>query len=234
MDPTIYIGDVHGDWDTVAFIAKQARDQNATLIQVGDFGVGFTKSQGINKEKRKLKLLRDRLKLYKCKLLVIRGNHDDPSYFPSNIDDVIEFLPSECTRVVNNKKHIFIGGAISVDRCLRKQDVSWWVDEPINYKALKKFKIAKDVDVIVTHSAPLQSPAPSNKDVLENWFRRDPNLKKELSFERKALTNFCSDIICLKRPVTWIYGHFHESLSYQNSNINFKQLDIDEAWEPRI
>ena len=123
---------------------------------------------------------------------------------------------------------------MSIDRAFRTQGTSWWEDEGINYDDVEKFDIPEDLDVMVTHTAPLQSPAPANKAVLQNWFNKDPTLEDDLKFERAFLTKICSGIWRTERSILWVYGHFHESLSSQHEDITFRQLDINEGWEHRV
>ncbi|MFM7429855.1 MAG: metallophosphoesterase, partial [Flammeovirgaceae bacterium] len=78
----IFIGDVHGEfYDLIQKLANHDI-RNSTLIQVGDFGVGFKSKEN---EINQLERLNDFLKANKNVMYVIRGNHDDPAYFDGRV-----------------------------------------------------------------------------------------------------------------------------------------------------
>src|SRR6476659_7355935 len=86
----IFIGDLHGKFRELARLVAEKQIINTTLIQLGDFGVGFLPPAV---EQAQLKDLDATLKSANNALYAIRGNHDDPSYFTgspryplSNID----------------------------------------------------------------------------------------------------------------------------------------------------
>ena len=231
----VYLGDIHGEWNIVECLAKDLKNQEseATIIQVGDFGVGFPDQMQGRKEGKRLDYLCSVLAQNNCKLLVLRGNHDDPAKFPGLWQDRIEFLPSNTRRLIYGKDHLFVGGAISVDRVGRKEGVSWWHDESIDVNGMMEL-LASDPtrpQVIVTHTAPNEANLPTPKWV-NSLFSKDKTLKQELQRERDALSIVFKKFADRGRPIDWIYGHFHCHRILDVGGIIFRQLDINETYFP--
>ena len=74
----IFIGDIHGQFQIFLDLLKSKKYQSKTLIQVGDFGVGF---YPLDQEYNSLNKINSYLVKNNNFLYVIRGNHDNPKYF---------------------------------------------------------------------------------------------------------------------------------------------------------
>ena len=74
----IIIGDIHGKFAELTEQLTRLQIEHTTLIQVGDFGVGFFP---LAEEQAQLAALNDVLRTGDNQLYVIRGNHDNPAYF---------------------------------------------------------------------------------------------------------------------------------------------------------
>ena len=74
----IFIGDIHGNFRKFLSDLKDKSYQNTTMIQVGDFGVGF---RLLDKEYSLIDPINTYLKQNNNILYVFRGNHDNPDYF---------------------------------------------------------------------------------------------------------------------------------------------------------
>jgi len=162
---SIYIlGDMHGIYIKLFNLINQGVFSNSIIIAVGDFGVGFG-----GDEVKTLNKLNRRLSKTNTKLFVVRGNHDNPNWFKTTIDKTLKipiftnivFVEDYTVLTVlcnENKTNILcIGGAISIDRILRKENVDWWKDEKlvIDHDKLKEIKENNlKIDVICTHNAP--------------------------------------------------------------------------------
>lgn len=234
-DNIIYIGDIHGEFKTLIHLLKRYKIQDATLIQVGDFGVGFYKE---SRDKLDLVMLNSFLKKINCDLLAIRGNHDDPKFFDGSYDlSRLKLLPDYTVIRIGELNHLFVGGAVSVDRQFRlERDVikgkkSYWEDEAF---ILDKDKLngLNNIDVVVTHSAPsfafpyLTEFFDSN---MQERFSEDQYLKLDITKERNDLTilfeilreNGCN-------VKNHLYGHFHKSYHMEKDGCTHQLLDINE------
>jgi predicted phosphodiesterase len=199
MSKPIYIvGDIHGKWDHLFLKIKASEIRNFTLIGVGDLGVGFLDA---DKQARQFDYINSFFGGKGIDFIGIRGNHDDPSYFNGSIDrSNFKLLPDYTSLTLNDKEFLFVGGAVSIDRKIRKEGVSYWTDEKF---VLDHSKI-KRCDVLVTHSAPTWS-GPFDKDGISSWCDRDETLWDECLQERKD-----HDVLIKLCGASRHYcGHFH-------------------------
>jgi UDP-2,3-diacylglucosamine pyrophosphatase LpxH len=118
---------VHEEFEQLAHRLAIRKIKDLQLVQVGDFGLGFGNK---NQEELNLKTLNKTLKSGNNILYVIRGNHDDPSYFQQwqNIGN-IRLVPDYSVLDLGGYTVLLIGGAISIDRTNRTQGKNYWKEE---------------------------------------------------------------------------------------------------------
>lgn len=238
------IGDIHGNFNFLKnqIISKKISD--CTIIQVGDFGIGFTHKEN---DEQTLSNLNDFLKDLNVTLLAIRGNHDNPDffngdYFYSNLNLLTDYT----TLKLEGRNYIFIGGAISIDRSERiKENNSnikygskkrcYWEREKFEYKP-ELLKDLRDIDVIITHTAPDWCD-PDNKRgfgrFVEDWSKYDSKLIGDLIFERNQMSNVFLDLYQHNNIKEHFYGHFHKSMIQEVNGVKHRLLDINEIIEIR-
>ena len=218
MSKPIYIvGDFHGEWSKLFDAIKHNNIENCTLICVGDVGMGFVSKE---KTSRILHAQNIRFKKRSIDFISVRGNHDDPAYFDGSVKlSNIELLADYTQREYNGEKFLFIGGAISVDRMLRLDCISWWAGEEFIFDQSK----ISNCDTLITHSAPLWI-GPTGKNGIEFYCKQDPTLYKELVSERKKL----GDLIDAVQPTKHYCGHFHISAHASYNGCSSTILDIYE------
>jgi len=114
----LFLGDIHGNFNLVNQYLKRLDIKDAYIIQVGDFGVGFTT---LAKEKRTLEFTHTELVKRNVILYAIRGNHDYKPYFDNDpfVFTNIHLVPDYTVLNLVDKNILCIGGAISVDREFR-------------------------------------------------------------------------------------------------------------------
>ena len=199
---TIYIvGDIHGKWDALFKEIDSFDMCDCTLICVGDLGIGFKDSHA--KEIRALQFANDFFVARDIQFLSIRGNHDNPAYFNGEIQTFsnLRLVPDYHIETINDKKFLFVGGAISIDRKLRKLGFSYWSDEAFK---LDHSKIQR-CDVLITHSAPTWNGPIEKSGIMSNYCQKDETLWDECLEERKQ-----HDILIeLTKPKRHYCGHFH-------------------------
>ena len=111
-------------------------------------------------------------------------------------------LPDYTTLTLNDKKFLFVGGAISIDRTMRKEGISYWKDEVFK---LDESKI-QQCDVLITHSAPTWNGPIEKNGMLATFCQKDPTLWDECMEERKQ-----HDILVKLSGAKRHYcGHFHQ------------------------
>lgn len=218
-------GDAHGDWDALPKFIRKFGITKSLIIQVGDFGLGF---QPNFVDFKNLRDLAAELEPYDCDLWAIRGNHDNPIAYQKDSfynNSRITLIPDYTTKVIHGKKFLFVGGAISVDRKVRVPDIDFWHGE--RFKLIENYQDLEKCDVLITHSAPLESfPANSYERIL-GWLTHDAHLRGELEEERKDISTLFHTV----EPKFHCYGHYHLSNYEFNRGCVCKCLDIDEFWE---
>jgi predicted phosphodiesterase len=235
------LGDIHGNFNFLKHQIHSKQITDCTIIQVGDFGIGFSYKEN---DEQTLKNLNDFLKDVNVTLLAIRGNHDSPSFFNGDYDfSHLKLLPDYTTLNLEGYKFLFIGGAISVDRTQRiKENNSnikygsrkrcYWEKEGIVYNP-EITKNLKDIDIIITHTAPDWCD-PCNKlgfgSFVEDWAKHDSGLIGDLSLERNLMTNIFLDIYENNKIKKHFYGHFHKSKLETHNEVDHHLLDINEIY----
>lgn len=235
----VLLGDIHGELQLIYQFIKRFGVYNTVILQVGDFGYGFTD--------KRLTELNNYLIKTKNYLLINRGNHDNPHnhFFTSSRDyeeafSNLQFLEDYKELRINNLKYLFIGGATSIDRKRRLKDVSYWDTEKIiynidfnnkSYDNLNTLAYWKhNIDIVVSHTAPANfSPQVLNPSCY-HYIDKDPSLTKELEIERRYLQNIF-DHITVKY---WVHGHFHTANRYKLKDTNVISLGAEEFYELNI
>jgi hypothetical protein len=222
-NPVYIIGDIHGAFGRLEKKIIDLDLKNCTLICVGDLGIGFNYSP--EGERKGCFLMNEFFQERQINFKSIRGNHDDPSYF--NGEDRIDLshfklLPDYHTEVINDEKFLFVGGAVSIDRAMRRTNISYWTDELFVLKP----QLVEKCDVLITHSAPSWI-GPFDKRGISTWCDVDPELwdlcKKE-RIDHTALIKLC-------KPSKSYHGHFHESCMIDFEECFSTILAIEEVKE---
>lgn len=219
--PLLFLGDNHGNWYELDFIIKTKNISDVNIISVGDLGIGFHPSL----DTKTCNFLNGEFKERNINFYGIRGNHDDPSYFLgskriclSNFELIADYTIAKH----QDKTLQFIGGAISIDRTGRTEGMSYWQDEGVSFKKLE----CKEVDVLVTHTAPSFCFPQAFNDIVYGWAKQDASLLKELANERKVMDK----IFKLCKPKFHFYGHFHSAWTEEINGCKHKLLNIDELF----
>ncbi len=226
-----FLGDIHGDLEWLSWVIDQKDIKNSTIIQVGDFGLGFLKD-----EDTKLYHLNKVCSTNKVLLYAIRGNHDNPASFDSgNTYSNLRFLKDYSVLNLHGQNILLIGGSISIDRAHRIENSSYWKDEKFCFDVAKLdacLRDIKEIDIIVTHSSP-EGTYPYDLDLIVHaWMQIDKMLHNDLIVDRNAHTKLLDHLISIDlKPSHWYYGHFHQSRYTEHMDIGFRLLNINELHE---
>jgi hypothetical protein len=121
----------------------------------------------------------------------------------------IKFVPDYTVIREGGQNILCIGGAISIDRIVRKAGRDYFPNEVVAYKP-SMLKNLRDVNVVATHIMPHFIP-PFNQDseLIRNYATHDKNLVAELVEERQIMTKIYKDITVNNDITLWAYGHMH-------------------------
>lgn len=241
VNPIYFLGDIHGGISNLKFEIKQKKLTKCHIIQVGDFGAGFTSNHNQNKIFDDLNKF---LKEKKITMLVIRGNHDDPFYFKGrHMFSNLMLLPDYTTMNLNGKNYLFVGGAISIDRNYRlQQDMyslkkTYWTDEGFNLDEHKLKTIPlPTIDVLVTHSTTLEMKQEMDlfrllKPEIVDMFRMkysDDSLLEDLEIENREISKLLKMLPNVKYN---FFGHYHNKYESEIHGCKYTLLNIFEFKE---
>lgn len=246
----LFLGDIHGQFGIINQYVKLYDIKNAHIIQVGDFGVGFST---IEKEKRLLEMFNPLLVKNNVHIWAIRGNHDYKPHFdkdPFGLSN-IHLIPDYTVLELCGKRILCIGGAVSVDRTWRYTKnqrnkifenttlgvEKWWPDE--NF-VLDRDKLGemRNIDIVVTHTAPTYCEKDNTfgfGPFVDNIVKEsgDEELKTDLLIERQEMSDAFT-ILKMNNNITHhYYGHFHTTWNATLYGTHHRLLNINELWEER-
>jgi predicted phosphodiesterase len=181
-----FIGDVHGRYSSYKKIISQVSES----IQVGDMGVGF-----LSHTNGKYLANPPHAKMVKHNARFIRGNHDNPEVCKKHS----QYIPDGFIESTDKNTIMYVGGALSIDKDYRIEDVSWWKDEEISYIELMSIidtYVPVAPDIMITHEAP--------ELIAEQLFSKGG----KLTFPSRTRQAF-QIMWELHKPKLWIFGHWH-------------------------
>lgn len=240
----VYVaGDIHGNISTLVYKIYQGKISNAVIIVAGDCGFGFESREHYTELYEKK--LRNRLEAQNCIVLCVRGNHDSANYYEQELINFpnLKTIPDYSIIQVADRNILCVGGAISLDRSVRKESMEerkqkhkevreiYWTNEAphLDVSKIEEFKHkGLLVDTLVTHSAP-SICYPQAKASLYEWAKEDNTLLDDVATERETMDLLWQTLVINQHLITqWFYGHFHDSHSEKIGSCNFTLLNINE------
>ena len=184
----VLVGDIHSK--VTELLAIAAKHAPTPVIQLGDFGFGFTVVPELPDN-----------------LMYIRGNHDDPALAanrPNYLGDYGTLYPAPFT-LPFDKKVFYISGAYSIDYALRVPNVSWWEQEELSYpelaQAINLYERERP-DIVISHEAPSAAI-----ETILNLFKMQRHNKLGCAFSRTA--HALQQMLDIHKPEMWVFGHHH-------------------------
>ena len=227
-------GDIHGDFDKLIRKIKHDKIEDSLIIVAGDCGFGFEERIYYDNT---YKYCGPSLEKHNNIVLFMRGNHDDPSYFSEDpltrfFYDRMQCVPDYSVITINGSRNLLcIGGALSVDRKLRKENVSWWAGESAvkNDEEIDKLTAeGTEIDTVIAHNCP-SFCEPTEKKSLHYFSMLDENILEDCDMERKMFDDILTKITTSQSGLrNWLYGHYHKSWEKEISGITFTMLSIME------
>jgi len=212
----LVVGDVHNEFGLLNRLINKKKPD--LVICCGDFGYWpkFVYSERINP-------LSD-IKLQSCKkLLWVDGNHEDFWSLKTRESDEIEpgiiYMPRGSTYTLPDGRNIlFMGGALSIDKHMRRIGVDWFPEETITQKDFHNLP-DKKIDIFITHTCPVE-------------------LTEKLKFKHplKGLepSNYAlSELWKIYKPKLWFFGHWHiysETKLENTKCYGLAAINYDDRW----
>ena len=237
----IYItGDTHNTEDMSNLSSKNMKlccmEQNADFnaitiaIVLGDFGLPWSSECAIDEDGIHPTDHTDRylLKWYNqkpFKILAVLGNHDNYDIIEKlpevemfgakvlKISDNVFYLKRGEIYLIEDKRFLVLGGAMSDDKVWRKPHESWWEQEEWNEKEKnacfdKIKKIEAKFDYVLSHTGPSAGIA-----FTDDFFCNEENLKQLHRDSNVVFNDKIDSIISYKK---WFFGHWHSDWGYEH------------------
>lgn len=223
----VILGDIHGNFNLIGMVVPR----NNNVIQVGDFGLGF---HAVHDDEKTIDYWNVSWKARGIHVYAIRGNHDNPAYWDGRYDgrwSNLTLVKDYTVMQLEHKNWLFVGGAISVDRFMRKTDRDYWPEEEFNLDEDKLNSILeeyKDIDYVVTHTAPQFCFPPTKGSIVNEFSKHDANLLTDLRIERSLVERMYNILSEKSKPKKWFYGHFHMDKVEYIEDVEFRLLGIGE------
>lgn len=225
MKQYLFLGDTHNDLDFAESAAKRARQHDAELVQLGDWGFLWPGTD-------QLQDLSDMLVGLGVPMRVIDGNHDDhprlrsyvKEYVATTIAPNVIYQPRGSVHEdKDGTRFLFLGGAPSIDRASRTEGESWWPEETITKAEFDRAMAAKGpIHVLVTHDAPAFPPGFSPKG--------SPGYQREQNRSMKRVDT----LIKKHRPSLHAHGHWHSHYERRHKSgtlvIGLDCNQLDPSW----
>lgn len=217
---TVYVtGDKHGEVE-MSRLFKKNRKVNLTeediLIIAGDFGLLWSEPTS-SRERNYLDFLTNA----KWTTIFVDGNHENHNIL-DNLPLVHKYenlLGQVNDKIYHAKRgHIYniqghsiftFGGALSIDKYRREENVSWWAreipSEIEHNEAIENIKqFGREFDYVITHTAP--------SHICELIMNETNNSAKKFDPVPLMLDDFYN-IIKFKK---WYFGHWHINKEFDN------------------
>lgn len=219
-------GDMHGCFKWFKWALRNRIPENSICVQLGDFGLGFTTKEN---DLNILKEINEIAQKRNQKIYALAGNHDNPDFFSGDyIFSNLELLPDYSFRTLEGKKCLFVGGGISIDRCDRIENVSYWSDEEVFLDVDK----IQECDILFTHVGG-SNEYPRTFNQLVHYWAEEENKKwsdncllSELRGEKQKIDK----ILELSKPKWHLFGHFHCSHFEEVNGIKTRIVNIEEIY----
>lgn len=243
------VGDIHGVFSSLVSTIKRYDITDSAIVCCGDCGLGFDRTPDATK--LSLKPLDRICSERNVRVIMMRGNHDDPSFFNNGTVNT-ECITAVPDYTVINGNILLVGGATSVDRTSRIASKERLVREYLKYHPGKSARDAEKstsncywtdeqpvfdeaelqaildegirIEHVCTHSCPSFCD-PQDKDGLHHWSRMDPALLGDVANERKTMDLLWERLRKDGHPLkSWIYGHYHRHSAQSYEGVAFTML----------
>ena len=210
------IGDTHGSFGWLnEFIAKEKPDM---IFVCGDFGVWKMHNDMWYHEC----IRNPSTKIYFCD-----GNHETHTYLaglvkehgwrePIEIQKDIYYCPrGSSITLEDGRRVLFFGGALSVDKHLRKAYKDWFPEELITKEECDRISDGDKYDIVITHTCPHEFHD-KMLGVCDNPWKSKPDVSEM----------YLSEIFQKVKPSLWYFGHWHTGAEFDYEGCKFYAMNM--------
>lgn len=208
MNRIFVTGDCHGSLNKIIDFIEKYDLQNDGIIVCGDMGLYWRYDQ---------KDAEENIKFYEehCRgthLYWLDGNHENFDIINSwncdknhlyNNSEHIHYCPRGFSGFIGDKSVLFIGGADSVDKFIRKiRHLGWWEGEAITDADVDKIIDGAHYDYVFSHCCPH-----SEVQQARHWLFTLSNISDGNTIHESE-----KQLDRIKNKITfdhWIFGHYH-------------------------
>jgi hypothetical protein len=188
--------------------ARLAGEAPKIILHTGDFGYWPDDTPG----QYYLMAVDEALRHHGMYLSFADGNHEDHLALGSLLDgdDVmpvrerIRWLPRGTRWAWHGRTWLVLGGAHSVDKGFRTEDLDWFPAETITRQQADTVIAAGGADVMLTHDCPSSVP-PTLSSPPREWLPQIP--------AAEAHRNLLDEVVRQVQPSHLIHGHYHIAYS---------------------
>lgn len=201
-----FAGDWHANTRWACTMIEHAKEQEADcIVHLGDYGWRFMRAY-VNDIQRALH--RTGLPLY-----FVDGNHEDFDRLYSypvgsdgtrRISPQVFHLPRGHRFEWDGLRFLACGGAVSVDRHLRKEGEGWWPQEEITAADIARCETGGRADVLLSHDCPTGVKIPHLSKTGSHW---PPDAIRLANVHRDKLLA----IAAATEPKLIFHGHYHRA-----------------------
>jgi len=219
-------GDWHGDTMTATQNIYRASNLGVRVIfQLGDFGL----MPGI-RTKKYLNDINDVAKNAGIVIYWLDGNHEDFNRIEkkrSNIKEAITYYRKNIAHMARGTRWSIsgidfcaVGGAVSLDKNYRTENLSWWRQEELTYNQINDIAQYGKTDILLSHDLTyeIEVPGIKHREYTVTWD------KKELErawLHRERL----GELTTMLSPTHIYHGHFHISYT-KKANTSFGLVNV--------
>ncbi|MGH9087374.1 MAG: metallophosphoesterase family protein [Acidimicrobiales bacterium] len=216
-------GDWHGnrEWAATCFAAAADRECG-TILQLGDFGLWP------GREEAWLDHLEALAEHHGVGLVWIDGNHEDHASLErwraaADERGLVPMRPHVAWASRGARwqwsgwRFGALGGAVSVDRFLRREGVNWWPQEVVTAADVDQLG-DEPLDVLVTHAGP-------SSDLAHRPIRLPESIVRDI----RQVRDHIDRAVARTRPRLVVHGHYHMRLSYESVGVRVEGLAHDGA-----
>lgn len=223
------IADPHRHWGELRQnIENEDVMHDCILVIAGDNKLGFDKQEVTMNQ---CELLNQTLAKKNIIGFMIRGNHDNPSYYDGDKINMsnLQAIPDYTILSIGDENILCVGGAISVDRVVKQNEYmrkvnclksiypyeedleiakskiirTYWTDEkPVfNITALESIN---SQGTKISHVITHTSPNfayITDDTMLNKWYKNDSSLRDDIHEERKVFTNLYAWLLSHEHPL---------------------------------